>query len=105
MIADGIWYEDFVMVRRGADAIAGHARVLPEEMAAIQQALGDRFPAFVALDGTVHETSVEIGQAARHGDLQTVVSGYRTVQAGCVSCHTAFRVDVREALYSTGAQR
>ena len=47
-INDGLWHEDYGMIRAGAQGIADHPRVPPEQMAAIKQALGEKTPLYLA---------------------------------------------------------
>lgn len=98
-INDGLWHGDFEMVRVGARAIADHARVPPEQMAAIKDALGARFQQFVGFDQQVHRTAVEMTHAARREDVGSILDAYRDLQIGCTSCHAAFRDEVRAGLY------
>ena len=98
-LGDGLLHEDYEMIHRAAQDIADHPRVTPEEMAAIRQALGDGFQAFVGFDVDVHETAVQIAEAAEARQLGRIVQHYARVQQGCIGCHTAYRAQVREALY------
>lgn len=98
-INDGLWHEDYEMIRTGAQAIADHPRVPPEQMAAIREALGPRFPQFVGFDQQVHGTAVEIVGSAEKRSMVDVIDAYGRIQHGCTSCHTAFRDEVRMKLY------
>lgn len=98
-INDGLWHEDYEMIRNGAQAIAGHPRVPPEQMAAIREALDERFQQFVGFDQHVHGVAVELVDAAERRDLVDILNAYTRIQNGCTSCHTAFRDEVRAKLY------
>lgn len=98
-ISDGLWHEDYEMIREGARGVADHPRVTPEEMAAIKAALEGRFEAFVGFDRLVHDTAEELAGAAAARDMGRVLELHSRLQQGCVSCHAAFRDEVREALY------
>ena len=98
-VAHGIWIADHEVVRAAARRIADHPKVIPEQMSAIQTALGDEFPAFVQKDQAVHNAAVELARAA---DSRPVTAEsfdiYLRMQQGCMSCHAAFRARVTEAL-------
>ena len=98
-INDGLWHEDYRMIRQGASAIADHPRITANEMAAIKSALTERFEAFVEIDRHVHQTAVTMANAADGKDLAAIMEAYSTLQRACVSCHAAFRDEVRAALY------
>lgn len=98
-VNDGLWREDFEMILMGARAIADHPRVPPAEMTAIREALGSRFDQFVGFDQAVHETAVELVGAAERRAMGDVLESYRRLQTGCLSCHIAFRDEVRAGLY------
>jgi len=102
-VAHGIWTEDHQAVRAGAGRIADHPRVTPRQMGAIQTTLADEFPGFVQQDQAVHNTAVQLVEAVdaaqATGDLFRI---YLRMQQGCMSCHTAFRARVIEALYPEG---
>ena len=103
-IADGIWYEDFEMIRAGAQSIADHPRVPPAQMRVIQETLGDPFTSFVAMDQMVHDTALEVAEAARQRNLQQVLRAQGRLQGGCVACHSAYRDTVQQALYGAGVR-
>ena len=63
-IADGIWYEDFEMIRTGAQAIADHPKIPPAQMQLIRKTLGEQFSSFVGMDKAVHDAAVEVAEAA-----------------------------------------
>lgn len=98
-INDGFWHEDYEMIADGAQGIADHARVTAEEMAAIKQALGDRFGSFVGFDQSVHLNATELVGAAENQDMRHVLEVHGRLQQGCISCHATFRDEVRAALY------
>ena len=87
----GLWTEDFGRIARAATAIAEHPKVPPEEMGRIQGVLGDDFAAFAQSDRHVHDTAVQLAEAARAEDLGAVMEHLHTLDQGCVACHTAFR--------------
>lgn len=87
------------MARLISGAIADHPRVPPAEMTAIREALGSRFDQFVGFHQAVHETAVELVGAAERRAMGGVLELYRRLQTGCLSCHIAFRDEVRAGLY------
>lgn len=98
-VNDGLWHGDFEMVWLGAHAIADHPKVPPEQVAAIREALGDGFQEFVRWDQAVHNSALEMAQAAGREDVGATLDAYRALQMGCISCHSAFRDQVRMKLY------
>lgn len=98
-ISDGLWHEDYEMIRQGARGVADHPRVTPEEMATIQAVLEGRFETFVGFDQLVHDTADEMAGAAAERDMGRVLELQGRLQQGCISCHAAFREEVRQALY------
>ena len=102
-VASGFWIEDLTMISAAATRVADHARVPPEQMARIQSTLGDEFPAFVQMDGRVHDAAVELAAAAESArSVSELLPGMVEIQEGCVSCHSAFRARVSEALAAPG---
>jgi hypothetical protein len=99
-IHEGIWREDFRMIRTGARRIAAHPKIMPEQMAVIKQALGEAFGTFVGYDRLVHDTADSIATLAGSADprLQRILTLEGQLQQGCVSCHAAYRARVRAAL-------
>lgn len=100
-IADGIWYEDFEMIRTGAQAIADHPKIPPAQMQLIRKTLGEQFSSFVGMDKAVHDAAVEVAEAAAEHNLQRALQDVESLQRGCVACHTAYRDTVRSAFYQT----
>lgn len=97
-VHDGIWREDYAMVRLGAEGIATHPKITAEERATIQTTLGARFAQFVAFDGQVHGKAEALAEAAAAEDLVRIRALKAEIETGCVGCHTTFRTEVRNAL-------
>jgi hypothetical protein len=98
-VGDGLWREDFTMVEKAAVDIADHPRITPNEVAAIRAALESGFQQFVAIDKVVHQTASQLARAAAQKNLARVLELQGRLQQACVACHTAYRADVRAALY------
>ena len=98
-IGDGIWHEDYEMIRQGARAVANHPRVTVEEMAAIKNALNEQFPVFVGHDQAVHQTATQLAVAAQAQNMEDILRLKSELTQSCTTCHAAFRDDVRNALY------
>ncbi|MGK7313020.1 MAG: hypothetical protein ACN0LA_12350 [Candidatus Longimicrobiales bacterium M2_2A_002] len=97
-VSRGLWTEAYDTIAAGARAIADHPKVPPEEAATIAEALGPDMARFKALDTRVHDLSVELAEAARAGDMETVLARDAAIRQGCVECHTAFRERLRSDL-------
>ena len=102
-VAHGIWIGDHEVVRTAASRIAEHPKVIPEQVAAIQSALGDEFPAFVKQDLAVHDAAMDLVEAVDSSrSTSELFSIFAGVQQGCMSCHSGFQARVAEALTETG---
>jgi cytochrome c556 len=86
-----LWLEEFRVVADAAREVAEHPQVPGEERLRIQSALGDDFAAFAAADRRVHDTSLQLRDAALQRDTAAVLSALADVHEGCVVCHTRFR--------------
>lgn len=102
-VAHGIWTEDHEAVRTAAKRIAEHPKVSPEQVAAIQAALGGEFSAFVQHDQAVHGAAMSlVGAVDSSPTTSELFSVFTRVQQGCMSCHSGFRSRVAEALTGAG---
>ena len=97
-VSRGIWTEAYDTIAAGAQAIADHPKVPPEELTAVSEALGPDVNRFKALDTRVHDLSVELVEAARARDMETVLARDAAIRQGCVECHTAFREPLRSRI-------
>jgi len=102
-LAHGIWIEDHESAGAAASRIAGHPKVIPEQMVAIQASLSNEFPAFVQQDLGVHDAALEFTQVAESAAAtEELFAIFLRIQQGCISCHSAFRARVSEALSGPG---
>jgi cytochrome c556 len=102
-VAHGIWIGDHEVVRTAATRIAEHPRVIPEQVAVLQAALGDEFPAFVQQDKAVHYGALDLVGAVDASRTTSELFGiFASVQQGCMSCHSGFQARVAEALTGAG---
>ena len=95
-VAHGVWLADFDSIAAGAQAIADHPKVGPEERAEIVGILGERAGGFRQADMLVHNTAVELAENARAEELGAVLDILTRLQAGCVACHTGYRAPIQE---------
>lgn len=98
-ISDGLWHEDYDMIRRAGRSIADHPKIDSEQMETIRRALGDRFEQFVAYDRMVHDTADRLAAAASARNMQRLLEERNQLTNGCLGCHSTFRTEVRNALY------
>ena len=91
----GLWMGQLDSVAVAARAVADHPHVSVDERTRISGILGDRFPGFVTWDRAVHDAAVGLAEAAAAGDANATVAALGQVQTGCVSCHEAFREELR----------
>jgi len=87
----GLMTDDSAMVANGAESIAEHAPIAPEEIERIHGVLGTDMAEFERLDEAVHTASVRLRDAAAAGRTQDVLTLLGEVQRGCVACHSQFR--------------
>lgn len=97
-VSRGLWLEDFDTVAAGADGVANHPRVPPDEFRRISGVLGEEMSRFGGMDGRVHDLAVRLGEEAGAGDLEAVLSTDAELRRACVACHSAFRERLREAI-------
>lgn len=98
-ISDGLWYEDYDMILSSARDVGNHPKITKEDMAAVKSALGESFSAFVAFDTAVHDAALDVADAARSKSVPSILKHYDRLRDGCLGCHAAYRVKVRDALY------
>lgn len=97
-ISRGLWLENFDTVAAGADAIANHPRIPPEEFGRISGVLGEEMPSFGGMDMRVHDLAVRLAEEARREELDAVLSTDADLRRACVSCHSTFRERLREQI-------
>ena len=97
-IATGLWYEDYDLIRQGAQGIAQHPKIPSDQIAIIKKTLGDEFSSFVRYDKTVHQTATELVRAAEARKWSDVLRIHDRLQNGCMGCHTAYRDQLRPVL-------
>lgn len=97
-IATGLWYEDYDLIQQGAQGIAQHPKIPPSQIATIKKTLGDQFSTFVQYDKTVHRTASTLVNAAEAKNWSDVMKAHERLQRGCLSCHTAYRDQLRPVL-------
>lgn len=97
-VSHGLWTESFDTIAAAAQAIADHPKIPQEEAATIAEVLGSDMARFKELDTRVHDLSVELAEAARDGDMETILALDSAIRQGCIECHTAFRERLRSEL-------
>ena len=95
----GLWMENPQAVAAAARRVAEHPSVTLEYREAIQEALGDEFPAFVAYDQEVHDAAQLVAERAEAGaPIAELLEFQHEVARGCVGCHTEFRTRLQPAM-------
>ena len=100
-IETGLWHEDYGLIEEGANSIANHPKISPEQLAKIKKSLGEGFQGFVSMDKAVHKSATELVDAARARDWSKVLDVHERLKRGCTSCHTAYREGLRPVLAPT----
>jgi hypothetical protein len=97
-IADGLLTEDFEKVLNGANNIANHAQIPPEQIQLVAAELGAEMPAFKQMDILVHDLSLEIAAAAKEEDRTRAIADYHRMLNRCFDCHAAYKTRVAAVL-------
>jgi len=97
-IADGLLTDDFEKVVIGANNIANHAQIPPEQIQLVAAELGAEMPAFKQMDVLVHDLSLEIAAAAKEDDRARAIADYHRMLDGCFDCHAAYKTRVAGVL-------
>lgn len=99
-VNQGIWQEDFSLIAQGANDIVHHPKIPRGQKQRISEILGNDMARFARYDKQVHNHADSLKQAAKEHSMDRVLKEYRTVQNGCVGCHTAFREPLQNAGYT-----
>lgn len=94
-VSRGLWLEDLDTVAAGADAVANHPQVPPEEFQRISEVLGEEMSRFGGMDMEVHDVAVRLGDAADRADLESVLALDAELRRACVRCHSTYRQRLR----------
>ena len=97
-ISQALWLGDFEGVATGAEGVAEHPEIPPEEAQQIAEVLGPDMSRFQAYDQQVHDLSVRLARAAEAEDTTAVLQTEAELRQACVQCHGAFRERLRDAL-------
>lgn len=97
-IADGLLTDDLTLVEQGANGVASHPQIPPQQVQLVARELGNEMAAFKQFDTQVHELAVDIGAAARAGDTTAATAGFRNMIDGCLGCHAAYKDRVAAVL-------
>ena len=97
-IADGLLTDDFDKVVVGANNIANHAKIPPDQIQLVAAELGAEMPAFKQMDTLVHDLSLEIAAAAKKEDRARAIADFHRMLDGCFDCHAAYRIRVAAVL-------
>jgi len=97
-ISDGLLNHDLELTAKGAEAIAEHPQIPPEQVQIVAKELGPEMPVFKQFDVRVHNLALEIGAAATAGDREAAVTGFHRLVDGCLACHDAYKDRVAAAL-------
>jgi len=97
-ITDGLLVDDFELIANGANGIAEHPKIPPEQVKLVAAELAAEMPAFKQLDSQVHSLALAIRSAAIAADRETAYRGYQSMTDGCLTCHAAYKERVARAL-------
>lgn len=97
-IADGLLTGDLDLVADGADGVANHPKIPPEQVKLVAAELGEEMPAFKQLDTRVHDLSLETRDAAEAADRDKALRKFGEMTDGCIACHDTYKERVARAL-------
>ncbi len=97
-IGDGLLTDDFSKVAHGADKIANHAQIPPEQVQLVAAELGAEMATFKQFDTSVHDLSLSIKAAAVSHDRDQAIADYQRMLNGCFACHAVYRERVAAVL-------
>lgn len=97
-ITDGLLVDDFELIANGANGIAEHPKIPPEQVKLVAAELAAEMPAFKQLDSQVHSQALAIRSAAMAADREAAHRGYQSMIDGCLSCHAAYKKRVARVL-------
>lgn len=98
MIMEGLLSDDLSRVADGADRIATHPQIPPDQVARVAAELGAGMAAFKQLDTAVHDLSLAVAAAARAGDADQALAGFQQMLSNCLACHTRYKQRVAGVL-------
>lgn len=98
-VTGAISTEDWKRVAELAPGIAKHAEPPISEKMRILAWLGTDAGKFRGFDGQVHEAATAMGEAAKRGDGQEVITAFSKTQQSCLACHQGFRRSFLEQFY------
>lgn len=98
-ITDSISKEDWDSVAEIAPRIADHAQPPLGEKMSILAWLGNNAGTFRSFDKEVHNTAMEMREAATQADGQDVIAAFAELQQACLACHQDFRKSFRDRFY------
>ena len=97
-ITEGIFIEDFEMIKKAANNIATHPEAPAETKMKLMKAFGKEMKMFKGNDMKVHQAAVEIAKAAETKDIEAIMSQFHQLVDGCQSCHSKFKKRAQDIL-------
>jgi cytochrome c556 len=94
-IAEGLWREDYALVRAGAQGVAEHPLPSFTEKLALLGRLGSDAPRFMEADEALQATALELVRVAATRQSEPVLRQYQRLQQRCIACHRWYRGAVR----------
>lgn len=98
-VTGAISKEEWALVAELAPKIAKHAEPPLSEKMRILGWLGTDAGKFRDFDGHVHDAATAMGDAAKRGDGQAVITAFSKTQQNCLACHQSFRQSFVEQFY------
>lgn len=97
-IMEGLLSDDFGKVAAGAERIANHPRIPPDQVQLVAAELGPEMPSFKQLDTSVHDLSLSIATAAEAEDRERAATEFQQMLSGCFACHAGYKDRVSAVL-------
>jgi cytochrome c556 len=94
----GIIIKDFTLIEKSAQKIVNHAKPDLAIRLKIVKTLGSEMGKFKAKDTVVHNSALNLLNAAKSKDMVTITQEYQVLINGCLGCHTIYKEKVSKAL-------
>ncbi len=93
-LTDALLLEDFVGMKRSADAIKAHP--MPQAVLDdVKKKLGRGYDGFVKRDEVVHKAAAQLAERAAKNDAAGAAQAYSRLARGCVACHKQYRPSLK----------
>lgn len=90
-INQGIFTNNRLMIKNGADAIAAHPKPKGGIKPYIKKNRSEVMNVVPVMDKMVHQTALDMAKIAETADMNKLLEMSHKISSGCVGCHDMFR--------------